>query len=118
MTFVPHAILVAIVYLWIEGVVLPGSQLAFALTAAALPLWAMWCGRRRSVLRAMLLGPGTAILGAAAVLVWALLDPASAPVGELDLLVLLVAGAALVLYAIYCAVAFALAAWLLRRRRP
>src|SRR5688500_1704466 len=112
MTFVPHAILVAIAYLWLEGVFLPGSEIAFAVTAAVLPFWAMWVGRRHSVLRALLLGPGTAVLGAAAVLVWSLLDPDRAPIGELDWLLVLVAIAALVLYALYCAVAFAVAAWI------
>ncbi len=118
MTFVPHGILIAIGYLWLEGVFLPGSDLAFLITAAVLPVWALWIGRRHSVLRALVLGPGTAIVGAAALLIWAFVDPDSSPLGHLDLLVLLAAAGALAVYTVYCGIVFAAGAALRRTPPP
>ena len=115
MTFVPHAILLAIAYLWLSGVYLPGSAQVFLAAAVLLPFWALWFGRARPLGRTLLLGPGVAIAGAIAMLVWWVIE--AGPIGDLGWLVVIAVAAAIAGYAAYCAIVFAIAAWWRRRRR-
>lgn len=107
MTFLPHALLVALIYLWVHGVV---PDLSILAVAAVAPFWVMWCQRGHSLRRAFLLGP-VVMIGAA--IAWWLLWDAD----ERDWLMHLLAGAAIVAYAIYNLIVFAIAAIVGRRRR-
>lgn len=103
--FIPHLLLLVLGLLWSRDVALWFSELAFILTAAALPVWALFIPPPRSLWRAFWLGPGVALVVALAVwLPWH-------PDGDLGGLLKFLALAVIVIYFVYCGIVFSIAAW-------
>lgn len=108
MTFIPHAILLVIWCLWtFPAPFIPGTDIVFVVTAAVLPIWAAWVGRKQPLLRALVLGPGVAL---AAGVAWWL----SMAGDERDWLSAMLLAMGLALFAVHSAIVFAIAARLRR----
>jgi hypothetical protein len=107
MTFLPHVVLAALIYMWARGE--ERVEGAILVVAALLPFWAIWRQRAHSLGRAFLLGPVTAL--AIAVGAWIAWDA-----DERDWLMKILAAFFIGTYVLYCLVVFAIAAWWRRRR--
>jgi hypothetical protein len=100
-------VLAALVYVWARGTS-DDLELAIMVVAGVLPFWVIWM--QRTLARAFLFGPVTTLVIAA--IAWLAWDA-----DESDWLMKLLAGVALVAYALYSLVVFAVAAWWRRRKQ-
>ena len=108
--FVPHALLLVLGFLWSRELAIWFAEIGFILTAAVLPVWALFAPPPRSLWRAFWLGPGVVI--ALALAVWLPWDPGGDLGGLIKFLVL----AVIAIYVLYCILVFMIAAWSRSRR--
>ena len=108
--FVPHLLLLVLGLLWSRGLAIWFVDIGFVLTAAVLPVWALFVPPPRLLWPAFWIGPGIAI--ALALGAWLPWDPGGDLGGLIKFLVLAVIG----IYLLYCVVVFSIAAWSRRQR--